>query len=80
MDLLECVQRRATKMIHGKECLLTRGNGFKLKESRFRLGIRKKYFTVRVLRHWNKLFREVVDVLSLVTCKVRLDQALGNVI
>jgi len=53
----------------------TRGNGFKLKECRFRLDIRKKYFTARGMTHWNRLPSDMVDALSLVTFKSRRDQA-----
>ncbi|KFM07429.1 hypothetical protein AS27_06324, partial [Aptenodytes forsteri] len=127
-DLLERVQKRATKMIRGMEqlsyeerlrelglfslerrrlrgdliaacqylkgaykkdggrllsracCDRTRGNGFKLKGVRFRLAIRQKFFTLRVVKHWNWLPREVVDAPSLETFKVRLAGALSNLI
>ena len=126
-ELLERVQRRATKMIRGLEHLScedrlrelglfslekklwadfiaafqylkgaykqegsqlfervdnsrTRGNGFKLKEGRFRLDVRGKFFTKRVVRCWNRLPREVVDAPSLEVFKARLDGALGNLV
>ncbi|KFM05023.1 hypothetical protein AS27_15671, partial [Aptenodytes forsteri] len=128
MDLLEQVQKRATKMIRGMEhlsseerlrelglfslekrrlrgdliaayqylkeaykkdgsnlfsracCDRTRGNGFKLKGGRLRLDIRKKFFTLRVVKHWHRLPREAVDAPSLETFQVRLEGALSNLI
>ncbi|KFQ63913.1 hypothetical protein N334_08064, partial [Pelecanus crispus] len=53
-------------------------NGFKQKEGGFGLRIRKKFFTMRVVRPWDRLPREVVDVLSLEVFKVRLDGAWSN--
>ncbi|KFV59291.1 hypothetical protein N341_12046, partial [Tyto alba] len=52
-------------------------NGFKLKEGRFKLDIKKKLFTVRVVRHWHRLPREAVDAPSLEGFKARLDWACG---
>jgi len=54
-------------------CDRTRGNGFKLKEGKFRLGITKKFFTMRVVRHWHRLRREVVAAPSLETFNTRLN-------
>jgi len=57
-------------------CDRTRGNVFIQKEGWFKLDIRKKLFTLRVVRHWHRLPREVVDAPSLETLSVRLDRAL----
>ena len=57
-----------------------RGNDFQLQESRFRLDVRRKFFIVMVVRHWNRLPKEVVDAPSLEAFKPRLNGALSNLI
>ena len=57
-----------------------RGNGFNVEEGTFRLDIRKKLLTVRVVRHWNRLPSDVVDAPSLEAFKTKLGGALSNLI
>ena len=58
----------------------TRGNGMKLHQGKFRLGIRKRFFTERVVGPWNRLPREVVTAPSLSEFKERLDDALSHMV
>ena len=55
-----------------------RGKGLKLEEGRFGLDIRKKFFTMRVVRHWNRLPSKVVDAPSLEAFKASLNRTLSN--
>jgi len=57
----------------------TREHGFKLKEGGFRLDMRKELLKMKVMRHWNRLPREVVAAPSLKVFKARLDGALSKV-
>ena len=58
----------------------TSGNGFRLNEGRFTLDIRKKFFAMRVVKHWNRSPREAVAAPSMAEFKARLDEALSNLV
>ena len=64
------MNRRGTNFLHG---LIGQGwNGFNLKERMFRLDVRWKFFTRRVVRRWHRLPREAVHTPSLEVLKAGL--------
>ena len=62
--------RPDSSAVHGNR---TRGNGHRLKYRKLCTNVSKNFFTVRVMEHWNRLPREVVDSSSLEIFKSHLD-------
>jgi len=58
----------------------TRGDGHKLKHGKFQLNMRKNFFTLRVMEHWNRLRREAVEPPSLEIFMTHLDKVLCSLL
>ena len=75
-----CYRKEGDSLVSRVCGVRTRENVFKRKEGRFMLYIREKSITGRVVRHWNRMPRDVMELLSLETFEVRLDGALSTFI
>jgi len=77
----EGVYRKSVEGLFIRACSdRIRGKGFKLEEGRLRVDIRKTFFTVRVVRQWNRVPTGVVNALSLEAFQARLDGAVSSLL
>ena len=58
----------------------TRDNGHKLKQRKFHLNMRKNFFPLSVMEHWNRLPRGVMESPSLEIFKTHLDKVLCSLL
>ena len=78
-DLQGAYKQEGRQLFERGDKSRTRGNGLRLKEGRFRLDVRGKFFTVRGVRCWNSCSERLwVPCPSLEVFKARLDGALGS--
>ncbi|GAB0175594.1 hypothetical protein GRJ2_000024600 [Grus japonensis] len=73
-------EREGTDLLSLMTSDRTQGNGMKLHQGKFRLNIKKGFFTESMVGHWNRLPREVVMAPSLSEFKKRLDDALSHMV
>lgn len=78
--LKEAYEQLGDQLFKREKSERTRRNGFKLKEGRLKLNMRRKFFTQKVVTYWNQLPRVVVGAQSLAVVKSRLDGAMSSLI